>query len=157
MKNNLGPPRSGLAFRVEQRLLPNTTIPASSIVWENEKITITADEIMVANDGSGEHRSSRDEAAEWLIELIGDGELDSKEVRSQSQAAGLTWATVRRAKSWLGIKPQRRSDGSAGEGKWVWRLPPERLQGAQKSQGAHVPDMSTLGGFEHLGDREGAQ
>jgi len=66
-------------------------------------------------------------------ELIADGEVDSKEVRSQSQAAGLTWATVRRAKTWLGIKPQRRSDGSAGEGKWVWRLPPERLQGAQKS------------------------
>jgi putative DNA primase/helicase len=157
MKNNLGPPRSGLAFRVEQRLLPNTTIPASSIVWESERVTKTADEIMAANDGSGEHRSSRDEAAEWLIELIGDGELDSKEVRSQSQAAGLTWATVRRAKTWLGIKPQRRSDGGAGEGKWVWRLPPERLQGAQKSQDAQVSDMSTLGGFEHLGGRKGAQ
>ena len=66
MKNNLGPPRSGLAFRVEQRLLPNTTIPASSIVWESERVTKTADEIMAANDGSSEHRSSRDEAAEWL-------------------------------------------------------------------------------------------
>src|SRR5215831_7034684 len=66
MKNNLGPPQSGLAFRVEQRLLPNTTIPASSIVWESERVTKTADEIMAANDGSSELRSSRDEAAEWL-------------------------------------------------------------------------------------------
>src|SRR5262249_61908891 len=101
MKNNLGPPRSGLAFRVEQRLLPNTTIPASSIVWESERVTKAADEIMAANDGS---RNTAVLATRLPngCELIADGEVDSKEVRSQSQAAGVTWATVRKAKTWLG-------------------------------------------------------
>jgi len=157
MKNNIGPPRNGPAFRVEQRLLPDTTIPASAIVWENEKITKTADEIMAANDSDGEHRTSRDEAADLLSELLTNGPMDTNDVRTQAQAAGLSWASVRRAKNWLKIRAERISEGGNGEGKWVWRLPPERMQGAQKTQGAHVPNVSTLGGFEHFGGREDAQ
>jgi hypothetical protein len=89
-------------------------------------------------------RPAPDEAVDWLIELLTDGEMGAKAVQSEAQAAGLTWATVRRAKKWLGIDPKRRSDGGAGEGKWVWRLPPERMQGAQKTQDAHISNVSTL-------------
>jgi putative DNA primase/helicase len=155
MKNNLARTDGGLAFRLEQRLVGEREIVASAVTWESERVTRTADEILAAADSAGEHRSARDEAIEWLKELLAEGPLDAKEIRAQAEGAGLTWATVRRAKDRLGIRPERRSEGCGGEGKWLWALPTERAQGAQESQDAHVPDVSTLGRLEHLGGREG--
>jgi putative DNA primase/helicase len=154
MKNNVGPPLDGLAFRLEQRLIGDKQIVAPAIVWESEKVTRTANEILAASDNAAEQRTVRDEAGDWLSELVAIGEVDVKTIRSQAQAAGLSWATVRRAKDRLGIRAERRSEGGEGEGRWVWRLPTDGVQGAQKSQGAHIRNVSTLGQFEHLGPRE---
>jgi putative DNA primase/helicase len=131
MKNNLGALKNGLVYRVESRSVGND-IPTSAIFWESEKVTRSADEIMAANNPDGD-RGARDEAADWLEELLVSGPVDAKEVRSQSEAAGLSWTTVKRAKRRLGIKPERQSDDGSGKGKWVWRLPQDRVQGDQKS------------------------
>jgi hypothetical protein len=116
MKNNVGPPLDGLAFRLEQRLIGDKQIVAPAITWESERITRTANEILAASDSATEHRSACDEASDWLSELVAGGEVDVKAIRSQAQAAGLSWATVRRAKDRLGIRAERRSEGGAGEG-----------------------------------------
>jgi hypothetical protein len=157
MKNNVGPPLDGLAFRLEQRLIGDKQIVAPAITWESEKITRTANEILAASDNAPERQSACDEASDWLSEFVANGEIDVKTIRSQAQAAGLTWATIRRAKDRLGIRAERRSEGGGGEGKWVWRLPNDRVQGAQKSQDAHVRDVSPLAHFEHLGGQESGQ
>jgi putative DNA primase/helicase len=154
IKNNLAPMGGGLAFRLEQHLIGD--IVASAITWENEKITQTADEILAAACRDSEQQSVLDEATDWLKELLfGEGSVDAKQVRAQAEAAGLTWATVKRAKNRLGIKPQRRSQGSHGEGKWIWALPSQG-QGAQEVQDAHAPNVSTLEEIEPLAGRESA-
>jgi hypothetical protein len=33
--------------------------------------------------------------------------MDTNDIRAQTQAAGLSWASVRRGKSWLKIKAER--------------------------------------------------
>src|SRR5262249_56033958 len=52
VKNNLAPPGKGLAFRLEQRLVgdPDRAIVASSVVWESEPVTISADQALQATD-----------------------------------------------------------------------------------------------------------
>ena len=60
-----------------------------------------------------------EEAEAFLKELLSDGAVPAKQVRSDADAAGLTWATVRRAKDRIGIKPHK-AGMDAG---WLWSLP----------------------------------
>jgi putative DNA primase/helicase len=154
-KNNLAKPPQGLAYRIEQCLVGDGIV-ASRILWGTEPVAITANEALAA-DSADPRRSARDEAAEWLQELLAKGPMAARDVQAQTEAAGLSWATIRRAKDRLGIKPERLSEGGDGAGKWVWALPSEGTKMLKKSQDAHVSDVSTLGQVEHLGSREGAQ
>jgi putative DNA primase/helicase len=154
IKNNLAPMGGGLAFRLEQHLIGD--IVASAITWENEKITQTADEILAAAHHDSEQQSVLDEATDWLKELLAEGPVDATQVCAQAAAAGLAWATVRRAKNRIGIKPQRRSQGSDGNGKWIWALPSQGLQDAQEVQETHAPSVSNLEEIEPLAGRESA-
>jgi putative DNA primase/helicase len=151
-KNNLAKAPQGLAYRIEQCLVGGGIV-ASRILWDTEPIAITANEALAA-DAAGAGRSARDEAAEWLQELLAKGPMAARDVQAQTEAAGLSWATVRRAKDRLGIKPERLSEGGDGAGKWVWALPSEGTKMLKKSQDAHVSDVSTLGQIEHLGSQE---
>jgi hypothetical protein len=153
IKNNLAPRGDGLAFRLEQHLIGD--IVASAIAWENEKVTRTADEILAAAYHDCEQQSVLDEATDWLKELLADAPVDTNQVHAQAKAAGLTWATVKRAKSRLGIKPQRRSQGGDGKGKWIWALPSQGAQGAQEVQDAHAPAVNPLEDVEHLATQKG--
>jgi putative DNA primase/helicase len=58
MKNNLARIDGGLAFRLEQRLVgDNNTIVASAIVWDSERVTLTADEVLAASDEGAQSQS----------------------------------------------------------------------------------------------------
>jgi putative DNA primase/helicase len=157
MKNNLARTDGGLAFRLEQRIVgKDQVIVGSAVSWDNERVTRTADEVLAATGIAGIHSTALDEATDWLQELLASGPMAAKDIQTQADAAGLSWATIRRAKDRLGIKPVRQSEGGDGNGKWLWALPADRLQGAQKTQDAHVPDVSTLRAFEQLGGQENA-
>jgi putative DNA primase/helicase len=156
-KNNLAAKPQGLAYRLEQCIVdqPGSGIVASRIVWENNPVAITADQALAAEAGSTEARGAREEAGDFLRRLLAEGAMDAKEIRAQCTAAGLAWATVRRAKDRLGIKPERESEGSAGDGKWVWSLPPEECKVLKNSQGVHFSKVSPLQKFEHLAANDG--
>jgi len=62
-----------------------------------------------------------DVAMEFLKALPAEG-APAKDVRRQAQEAGLSWATVRRAKAKLGVKAEREG-GFGGAGRWIWRRP----------------------------------
>lgn len=141
LKNNIGNDESGLAFGIESRQLPGG-IETSCIAWGAEAVTVKADEALVP-EGSAEDRTERQEAAEWLRDILADGPLSAKAVKEQAAQVGIAWATVRRAKDALGIKPAKtRFDGG-----WEWTFPSKVLTSAE---GAHVKSVSTLGEVEHL-------
>jgi putative DNA primase/helicase len=98
-KNNLGPDRDGLAFRIETRIVGQGII-APAVSWDSEPVMRTADEILAAVGKTGHYQdqSATDEAVDWLREFLADGPLPSKQVRSEGDAAGHSWATIRRAK-----------------------------------------------------------
>jgi len=97
---------------------------------------------------------SRETAETFLRERLAGGPALQREVKADSEGAGLAWATVRRAQAKLGIQPTRvaeSGDGLGGRGRWYWSLPaqpsPKVLNEPLRcsSQG-----MSTLGENEHL-------
>ena len=94
MKNNLARIDGGLAFRLEQRLVgDNNAIVASAIVWDSERVTRTADEVLAAADEAAHPQSATDDAVDWLVDLLADSSLPSTQVRSEADAAGHSWAT----------------------------------------------------------------
>jgi hypothetical protein len=60
-------------------------------------------------------------ASLWLQEVLADGQKAAAEVRSAAIRAGITLATLRRARERLGIVVSRQGFGQGG--RWCWRLP----------------------------------
>jgi hypothetical protein len=151
MKNNVARLNGGLAFRLEGRLIGKChDIPASNVVWESEHVTKTADEILAATDQAGPQQSAVQEGVEWLPQLLAKEPIPATLVRVEAEAAGLSWATVRRAKKILGIETYREG-GTGDAGHWFWRLPPaEPLRCSTNAYDAQERNVSSLGKFEHL-------
>jgi putative DNA primase/helicase len=140
-KNNLAAPPQGLAFRLEQTIVANGIV-ASRVAWESEPVTITANEALAAEAAGGDQRTARADAEEFLSAILVSGPMAQKEIKEAVEGAGLAWATVRRAKDRLGIKPHK----SGMDGPWVWALPKMLIS----PEDAHVLNVSTFGLDEHL-------
>lgn len=128
-KNNLAAPALGLAYRLEQTIVgePGKDVVASRVKWEATHVSITANEALAAELAScSDKPASREEAESFLSELLGKGPKPTKDIKTEAETAGLSWATVRRAKDRLGIKARREALAGAGygpDGQWVWALP----------------------------------
>jgi hypothetical protein len=62
-------------------------------------------------------QSAQADAAGFLREFLGSGSVPQREVKTAAEAHGHTWATIRRAKATLKIKPVK--VGAV----WQWELP----------------------------------
>ena len=127
-KNNLAAPPQGLAFRLQQAIIgaAGKDIVASRVSWESEPVTMTANDAIAAEAEGKNSRTAGEDAGSFLRELLAFGPVSAKEIKAEAEAAGLAWATVRRAKDRLGIRPRREAaagTGFGGDGRWVWELP----------------------------------
>lgn len=121
-KNNLGPDSTGLAFNIESAAVEDG-IETSRLVWHAGTVTMTATEALAAEHGHDQRTDAtqRDEAEDWLTDLLSVGPVPSEDLKSRARADGIAWATVRRAKDTIGIKARRHGFGA--DGKWIWELP----------------------------------
>jgi putative DNA primase/helicase len=123
-KNNAAPPPQGLAYRLEQTIVgePERAIVASRIKWE----AITANEALAADSASCRDKPvAREEAKDFLKTLLAKGLRRTNAIKADAEDAGLSWATIRRAKDRLGIKARREAitgEGIGSDGQWVWTL-----------------------------------
>jgi hypothetical protein len=107
----------GLAYRIEETLVARMII-TSHIVWDKDVVTISADQVMAAGRGK-EQSPTLNEAKEFLVNIIGsDGKLVD-EIKDEAKDAGLSWATIRRAKGDLKLISYRESF----TGPWRWKRP----------------------------------
>ena len=128
-KNNLAPEGSGLAFTICGE--------PPAIVWERDPVAMSADDALVAENESGSRRpgpepEARNQAVEWLQDLLRDGPMASAKIKDEAKEAGYAWRTLHRAKDELGIKPYREQFGGA----WMWKLPPDA---ANQDSACHDP------------------
>ena len=88
-----------------------------------QSVTVTADAALAPREG--ENRAHKLAAATgWLRDLLAGGPLPQTEVETLAEAAGHSWATLRRAADEIGVIKSKRSFG--GPSLWsLGELPPE--------------------------------
>ena len=116
VKNNLGKIRTGLAFKVFEKLAPTVFDAYPAIKWENEHVTMTADEALTPKvDG---RKSEKAEAAKKLIhEMLKDRPRHQTEIEAQARAQNISHQSLRTAKKAMGVVSYQQ------EGVWWWILP----------------------------------
>lgn len=111
-KNNLGVYPAAVSFR----LVPAPGDESRAIVkWGNEVHGVRASDI-VGDPQSGEERSELDAAVEFLSAELAAGPRPVKELELAAKDAGLSWATIRRAKKRAGADSRKAAFG----GGWEW-------------------------------------
>ena len=125
-KNNLGSVKGGFLYECEMTELPDE-IEASKIVWKG-KIDGNAKDILgqyetMPEESQGDQNALR-EAMAFLNQILQFEDLPAKEVYKQAEDAGISKATIKRAKKLLGIKAIK----NGMNGGWSWSLFPEVAQ-----------------------------
>jgi putative DNA primase/helicase len=150
-KSNIGPDGGGFTYAFEQVDLPDDPgVTASRVTW-GAAVEGTARELLAEPEMDNRREApAREEAEEWLRELLEPGPVATDEIRAESKAAGLTWSTVRRAKDAIGARSRKTG---FEDSRWFWALPDPRLV-EDAHEGAHTTlhpvDVSTFGKGEHL-------
>lgn len=132
-KMNLSSPAAGLAFTI-------SGMPAR-IEWEPDPVAMTADGVLAAQaSGDTSGRTERDDAANWLADLLADGPRPARDVERDAREAGHAIATVRRAKAAIGVVSRKPAFG----GPWEWALPaPDKTPTRPDAQDAQPPKVLT--------------
>jgi hypothetical protein len=138
VKNNLAEDRGGLAYGIVE----------GAVAWERGAVSMSADDA-IGDDRQHDGHTERDDAADWLRELLADGPLPQKAVKEAAGENGVAWGTVRRAAKRLSVRS--RKEGFGKEARWLWKLPAQRC--TEDAEDAHPSDVSTLSALsegEHL-------
>jgi 5S rRNA maturation endonuclease (ribonuclease M5) len=126
VKQNLGPAIGGLAFRI------TTENGLPRLNWDKGAVNLTADDVF-GNVVGRDEEDAQHQAESWLQTTLAKGPVPPKEIEARAKSAGLSWATVRRAKEALGVVAEK----SGYQGGWRWRLKDAHGEGAQ------TPDAQT--------------
>lgn len=166
MKNNLAKVGSGLAFRIEQRMVgPNANILASGIVWDDERVTQTADEILAAGNGTEPTQTAKKDCIEFLRSILATGPMTVADIEAEAVAAGLHQEgrplkdnkPMRAARDALGIEPKREGFGRGARYSWAFRAAPwvpSNAIGALPENRAPMGSEGTHGGSDTNGKSE---
>ncbi len=127
IKTNLGPTADPLGYSIVEgqfRWTGGTSLTAGQIL---------APEV---------EASSLAEAKGLLREILADGPRDSKEAEGELEAAGVSKATIRRAKKALGVKAKKKG---LREG-WTWELPGASSGDSGRGVGEDLDALFNTGG-----------
>lgn len=117
VKSNLSAPPEGLAFRI----IPRDDV--ATIEWLAGAVTMTVDEALATRPRRGPGAGRVDEAAAWLQAELADGKRHAAEISAVAVKAGISAATLQRAKAVVGVRSVK-----DGLGVWAWELPREDAQ-----------------------------
>ena len=145
-KSNIGPDDGGFEYQLEQvEALPG--IEASRVAW-GKAVAGSARELLT--DPASDEQSPRDDATEFLRDMLGSGPVPVKTLLEEAKQAGHSWATVRRASDGLLIIKKK---GSMSDG-WYWQLPKTltKMSNVLRSEdrASSAPSVSNFGDAEEV-------
>ena len=142
-KSNIGPDGGGFRYQLEQVNVMG--IDASRVTWgaaiEGKAHTLLDD----AESAPDEQRSAKGSAKSWLRDQLSDRPRLSKEIETAAEDAGISWRTVERAKSELGVVSKKTSQ----KGGWEWSLPSAASEGRQHRHETDAQKAGGVGGVGH--------
>lgn len=103
-------------------LTGDSTLGCARIEWQGTTRHTARDLVAMPTEGSGKG-SALKEAMDFLREELADGPKLATEVKEAAEAAGVSTATLRRAKEALEIKAKREAGGIGESRPWNWHLP----------------------------------
>jgi hypothetical protein len=106
-KNNLGPMPKGLAF----------SIVDGRVEWEADAVNVSADEAVEPRQ-PGKRPEQLGKAVAWLREQLAGGCKESRQIEKDATAAGITKATLWRAREELKVQASKIRGSKAG-GCWI--------------------------------------
>jgi len=107
-----GPPPAPLAFRITPDPRLEWETPGRQTAFHSVGGTIAPDLV----DFSPEARSALSEACDWVFDFLAAGPRPAREALRAARAAGLSTASLRRAKRILAVRSIKPSVDSA----WLW-------------------------------------
>jgi putative DNA primase/helicase len=158
-KNNLGAKCNGLAFRLEQRMIDGDIL-SSNVMFESDHVSQSIDDALTASESRGSSaaggQASKDDATEFLAEVLAHGPRDVLEVEALARAATLLAAdkplrqnkAFRDARKQLGVIASREGFGAGA--KYVLSLPgtpcaPKNTMCAPSGDRAHMANPGAHG------------
>lgn len=147
IKSNLSRDDSGLAYTLRQD--PGSMV--AHVVWERDPVTTRADDAMAQPAGRpGPAPVAQDEAADWLRDVLRDGPMPASELRAAAKRDGLSWRTVERVRTRLGVMARRVGAVGSADQQWVWELP-----ATSSTETASAPIHGYPGDLGGLGENAG--
>jgi putative DNA primase/helicase len=115
-KSNIGPDTGGLCYTFCSVPVPGYDFHNQRVEW-GEPLEGTARELMSVEeqDDAGD---ALEDAEAFLVHILEDGPIATKEIKTAAAAHGHRWRTVERAKGTLGVTATK--EGFAGG--WAWKL-----------------------------------
>jgi hypothetical protein len=71
---------------------------------------------------TSEEKDEKHDAMRFLRETLKQCEKAAKEVQAEAKQIGISEATLRRAKTALGIKSEKRGGNYGGDPQWFWKM-----------------------------------
>jgi putative DNA primase/helicase len=131
VKNNLAPLGPGLAFRLEQHMIPGAEGcgPASAVSWDSSTVTTTADQAMAVNAGTSAPHTAKADCIEFLQTVLAGGWISTGDIAAEAISAGLHAEgkqlrdnkPLRDARA--ALKVEIRRDGFGRGAAYFWALP----------------------------------
>ena len=140
-KSNIGPDSGGFEYDLHQKeLADHKGIFTSYAAW-GKAMEGSARELLQEPDNresNEQGNTALDDAKDFLMELLEDGELPQKQIEIDAKAAGHSMRTVRRAKDALNIR-------SISCNKcWYWMSPDNMSKNTKDVQHVHINNLDTL-------------
>jgi hypothetical protein len=137
-KNNLAAEAPSLAFQ----LVPDDAIGAARVEWLGESAHGASALLSIRADDP-EEGGALAEAVEVLRTILADGPVSAKEAEREAYDAGVTRATLLRARKAAGVTAER-VGGLGRAGGWQWSLEPKALTESLRDS---PPESESLSGI----------
>ena len=132
-KSNIGPDTGGFEYTLFGAPVPGHDFNAQRIEW-GQALEGSARELMAIEQPDNDAGAAED-AEDFLLQILLDGPVPTKEIKAAAAAQGHKWRTVERAKSRLEIEAAKGTDGlSSG---WSWQLPRSKAANSDSEDRHH--------------------
>lgn len=121
-RSNYARSGQGYLYRIEDACTDKGNPTSRFVILEDEKPTMSASQALSERE-SDDDGSTKLDVVEFLVQILGEGEVLHGDIQKAAKGEKLSWDRVRRMRSKLGIQSNR--VGFSSDGKQYWSLPAE--------------------------------